>query len=83
MLSFPGREVFDVHQVVYRRHFRDVDDGRRTDEAGERDPVVGETALGEVNRSVQVRAAVLGGGELVRRIEPPPPGVGPYASCLS
>ena len=71
MLFFPGADIPGGHEVigVGGRLFADVDDNPGQDEPVERDRGYVVAVLGEVNGSVQVGAAVLGGGELFGGVE--------------
>ena len=68
--TFPRREVVRRHAVIGLRggHSGHVDDDRIADELVERNLIDRAVALCEVNRRVDVRAAVLGGREVVRGV---------------
>ena len=71
MGTLEGLDVAHLEQAVGLAGgaLGDVEDHERTHEPLEGDPVGRGFALGEVDRRVEVRAAVLGSAERVGRIE--------------
>lgn len=70
MLLFPRSKIGYARQVVGMHSIRHVDYGRWPDQTRQRNLIIGETTLGEMDRGIQVGASVLCGLELVRGIEP-------------